>query len=103
MHRDEMTDYEINAAIAEHVGALLYEDEGAFKFVLNGRQYGPPTEDLNAMHEAEKAAFGAIGAAWEKYLDSELPEAVGDDGPVECATASQRAEAFIRAVGKRKE
>lgn len=56
--------------------------------------------DLNAMHEAEKAAFTHDdGDLWSSYLDVELPP-LALPGPTECAPALARAEAFLRTIGK---
>ena len=64
-----MTNEEMDRAIAEHVGARFFtEDGGAFwHFVTSdGRQFGRPTEDLNAMKIAEDALTG------EQYLNYTL-------------------------------
>lgn len=55
--------------------------------------------DLNAMNRAEKAAFDGSEELWERYLDIELPP-ICENGetPTECATAAQRAEAFLRTL-----
>lgn len=56
--------------------------------------------DLNAMHAAEKAAFDGSQILWQRYLDDVLPTVVAERNAVECATAAQRAEAFLRTLGK---
>jgi hypothetical protein len=96
-----------NETIAEFCG---WERENGFcektGLDLNGWVLGerlrqsPPNyvKDLNAMHEAEDYVFGESGAKpWELYalyLDTILgQEAI-------FATAAQRAEAFLRTIGK---
>ena len=104
-----MSTDEINMAIAEHVGARFFtEDGGGFWLFVtsDGRQFGPPTEDLNAMREAEKAAFGS-STLWVDFAvnlltvlqASEMPVADGMTCVLQ-ATAAQRAEAFLRTIGK---
>ena len=61
--------------------------------------------DLNAMHEAEKILAEANR---EEYLDILYgvcnPHSILNDAwNLNCATASQRAEAFLRTIGKWKE
>ena len=63
----------------------------------------PPdyTEDLNAMHEAEKILIRPnlyAKGGWGMYL-SHLSIVTDEQHPID-ATAAQRAEAFLRAVGK---
>ena len=55
---------------------------------------------LNAMHEAEKTQGAYF---WGPYLDEHLPYVVNEENAIECATAPQRAEAFLRTVGKWKD
>ena len=56
--------------------------------------------DLNAMHEAEKHSLSNI---WHVYIN-ELANATDSEDPCDhhffCATARQRAEAFLRTLGK---
>ena len=112
-----MTHWEMNKAIAEHLGwksVHVYEDDA-----------GPPihcgippgsssshskiprySEDLNAMHEAEKAAFKS-STLWLEFACNILSVLEAADMSVTdgmtCvlqATAAQRAEAFLRTIGK---
>ena len=63
-------------------------------------------KDLNAMHEVEKAVFRSSNL-WQKFV-FEIIETSGGSGMCELdalcclarATASQRAEAFLRTIGK---
>jgi hypothetical protein len=97
-----MTDEQINAAIAEACGwpgNLICTD-------FNGNLWpaDPPNycKDLNAMHEAEKV----LNSSEEKMYFANLKEIVGDliwyRNPCKNyrATARQRAEAFLRTLGK---
>ena len=59
------------------------------------------TEDLNAMHDAEKVLIRPnlyAKGGWGMYL-SYLSKVTDEQHPID-ATAAQRAEAFLRAVGK---
>ncbi len=72
-----MSDEQINAAIAE-----LYGWQADF------------VHDLNAMHEAEEMIVGAL---WRDYF--ERLQRYGKAFGIR-ATARQRAEAFLRTMGK---
>jgi hypothetical protein len=115
-----MSEDEINRAIAEHLGwkFIPCHDDGFGK--ATGERWldsdgdiglTPPDycRDLNAMHEAEKAAFGN-SSAWAEFA-FQLISVLNAYGMSELdgmtcllqATARQRAEAFLRTVGKWKE
>ena len=53
--------------------------------------------DLNAMHEAEKIFDGAQN--W-RYISELCTLTTNDNNSMYMATATQRAEAFIRTIGK---
>jgi len=105
-----MNDEDINRAIAEHLGwtdirvSALWEDHQVL-CGLNprGNTRAVPNYccDLNAMHEAEKTMTER--QYWE-FADLRLKETVWKHGSpgkaYQCATARQRAEAFLRTVGK---
>ena len=120
-----MNEDEINRAIAEHLGWMRHptckkvwrtpeqcernrELIGTVSGPWSMESSGPPNYcgDLNAMHEAEKDAFGS-SKLWDAFLFN-LLDAVGASGMnsldgMTCllrATARQRAEAFLRTVGK---
>ena len=116
-----MNDEEINRAIAEHLGwtgirmSALWEftEPGEDHQVLCGLNPKGNTRavpnyccDLYSMQAAEKAAFGGSNL-WEKF-QFKLLDAVGASGMSSLdgitlllqATARQRAEAFLRTVGK---
>jgi hypothetical protein len=116
-----MSEDEINRAIAEHLGWMRHPTckkvwrtpeqcernrklIGTVSGPWSTESSGPPNfcGDLNAMHEAEKTAFDGNEGLWAKYLDVELPKLAGER-PIECSGARQRAEAFLRTVGKWKE
>lgn len=107
-----MTPEQINIAIAEECGWVI-KDNGTI-FTPSGDYYGQvgftaeayhqilPNchNDLNAMHEAEKQFYPPVSKKWNRYIDR-LMEVVCDEiQTVACASAPQRAEAFLRTVGK---
>ena len=94
-----MTNEQINIAIAEHCGWRVER-------LSTGEPHGKPIgeqgpfrelpdycNDLNAMHEAEKVL---TADQWYEY-DSKMP--LRDPQKIH-ATARQRAEAFLRTLGK---
>ncbi len=127
-----MTDQEINEAIALALGSPCIETECQYClgcgetggesdaevcFKCNGSGVEPPyytgpnyCTDLNAMHEAEKTLHATndwrILRAYFKWISPEIHEdwaLDGDDWKLCHATARQRAEAFLRTIGKWKE
>lgn len=94
-----MTDTEINIAIAEACGwkpQTIFLDMAGNLFPDSVPLY---TTDLNAMHEAEKCAV-----LRDKLFDycTSLHTITGGELFFH-ATARQRAEAFLRTIGKWKE
>jgi hypothetical protein len=91
-----MTDEQINAAIAEACG--WRKEDGVYVWHSNGIdrtcwELWDWCNDLNAMHEAEKSL---TYKQFENYL-MELLDFI--DEPI-LASARQRAEAFLRTLGK---
>ena len=82
-----MTDEQINAAIAEVCG---WAHPTVKPFA-----YPNYCNDLNAMHEAEKV----LGEKRNHYIDT-LGTMYKDSWEFATATARQRAEAFLRTLGK---
>ena len=93
-------------AIAEACGRVQRPDGSWFPI---GKDYGSAgipdyLNDLNAMHEAEKV----LGACWPTYCEHLLEIVEPEPRTLEIchrwnllhATASQRAEAFLRTIGK---
>ena len=103
-----MTDEQINAAIAEACGWTDFVVHPEF-----GLMGTPPdthglrtavdyyTADLNAMHEAEKVL---VPRSWNNFSENwwnySRNLACISDGRSIHATARQRAEAFLRTLGK---
>jgi hypothetical protein len=56
--------------------------------------------DLNAMHEAEKTLTLKQRNRYADELFTMLPDYKESYAPVWCMTAAQRAEAFLRTLGK---
>ena len=99
-----MNDNEINIAIAEACGWVAMPD---------GPDYLPPgslktqmvpsyTTDLNAMHEAEKVLSPLCRAEYAIAL-ADITNRRGVELDYVGATAQQRAEAFLRTLGKWKD
>jgi hypothetical protein len=85
-----MTNEQINIAIAEACG---WED--AFYDLLDIPNY---CNDLNAMHEAEKV-LGEVHSIKSCEYDDWLQSTTEHDQKWR-ATAAQRAEAFLKTIGK---
>lgn len=103
-----MTDEQINIAIAEACGwhDLSIVDKTACGLKqkvtsLNGRYEPIPdyANDLNAMHEAEKLLKHDVENAWLKGGYSLYVQLLPYGNEIS-ATARQRAEAFLRTLGK---
>ena len=110
-----MTDEQINAAIAEACGWTEIQDSGVWHHHKlwgypplkpgqcgNSFHYLPDyCTDLNAMHEAEK-----VLNCWEDYVSYQSwlgycgQDIIGELQQCITATARQRAEAFLRTLGK---
>ncbi len=81
-----MNDSEIRVAIAEACGKeVVYLDY---------------VNDLNAIHEVEEKIFNQ--SDWDTYIGYLIEIQPKDQSPVR-ATARQRAEAFLRVLGKWKD
>jgi hypothetical protein len=67
------------------------------EFVSTGKEPPDYINDLNAMHEAEKA----LNTSQKILYLTAVPRIVRNDMfEAMCATAAQRAEAFLRTIGK---
>lgn len=104
---------QINRAIAEHCG-WQHKTHGTDTYWWNdnindGELLSLPNyhDDLNAMHEAEKTLWSMepifLTAYCELLMKSRYPSAWGDAWTYIHATSAQRAEAFLRTVGKWKD
>ena len=100
-----MTDDEINVAIAEACG--WSKEDGVYFWTANGIDCTCPElwdwcNDLNAMHEAEKV-LTEMGVnkwwAYANYILRNKPTPFGAETAIH-ATARQRAEAFLRTLGR---
>jgi hypothetical protein len=98
-----MTDHEINLAMADAMG--WSKEDGVYVWTANGidctcDELWDWVNDLNAMHLTEKILSDA---QWEDYIDylandwGRLPDPWRE---VCHSTARQRAEAFLRTLGK---
>lgn len=107
-----MTDEEINIAIAAHFGWRQHGHNGFQPTWIdpNGERFVQSwlpdyCNDLNAMHSAENAMILGNPDGW-KFLEN-YPYYLGrvrkDRWDHFRATARQRAEAFLRTIGKWKE
>ena len=91
-----MTDEQINAAIAEACG--WRKEDGVYMWTVNRIDCTCPElwdwcTDLNAMHEAEKRLTSMQLLDYVSFLSDACYEAT-------VAAARQRAEAFLRTLGK---
>jgi hypothetical protein len=94
----QMTDEQINAAIAEACG--WRKEDGVYMWIANGIDYTCPdlwdwANDLNAMHEAEAALTED-----QLWIMARQIERNWEDQWYFRATARQRAEAFLRTLDK---
>jgi hypothetical protein len=92
-----MTNQQINRAIAEACGWK----ESVERYVQNLPLMKAPPDycnDLNAMHEAEKTLTDDQFKWYTHWVEKLMPET--KYRCYLCATASQRAEAFVRSLGK---
>ena len=112
-----MTDTEQNIAVAEACGWEIkpLAENGPLVWWLRDepKYYGddPPIDygtDLNAMHEAEKVLTVAQRVTYKYQIGvvmsgGSVGRAIPDWWLIHEATAAQRREAFLRAIGKWKE
>ena len=99
-----MTNEQINIAIAEVCGWKYEKNEthapdGAFWWSKKP-EFPDYCNDLNAMHEAEKIFDNAL---YCRYIDELCTQAIKGKNCMYLATAAQRAEAFLKTIGKWKE
>lgn len=98
-----MTNEQINAAIAEACGLkkpsrkVKLNDKGFF--VTQHAKLPNYCTDLNAMHEAECLLVGGIESQYAENLVEITNADWMDQTRFFCATARQRAEAFLRTIG----
>ena len=97
-----MTNEQINAAIAEACGIVGKDQYGPLYQTPDGWVVDYPkfATCLNAMHEAERAIFPFYATVYSNKLARVTKADYSDDTEYFCATARQRAEAFLMALGK---
>lgn len=103
-----MTDEQINQRIAEACGWTEVQACTCYDDTPRGRAPGKIRlqhiedycSDLNAMHEAEKTIFPYYATVYSNKLAKVTGAEMSDDTDYFCATARQRAEAFLKALGK---
>lgn len=98
-----MTDDEINLAMADAMG--WRKEDGVYVWTANGidctcDELWDWANDLNAMHLAEKILFPYYASVYSNKLAISTKAEYSDDTDYFCATARQRAEAFLRTLGK---
>ena len=89
-----MNDQEINIAIAEACPTIVGLGADGIYYLRTGLVEFDPCNDLNAMHEAEMSLENPD--SYEEWLAS----VCGGPEYLFHASARQRAEAFLRAIGK---
>jgi hypothetical protein len=94
-------------AIAEACGWKFdthKDSDGEYSFPVGASWYVIPdyTDDLNAMHEAETVMTDQQRTSYlDKLYEVCNPHSMlNDDWNLTCSTAAQRAEAFLRTIGK---
>ncbi len=91
-----MTDEQINEAIGQEIGWHYvdgwHHEDGRFGLL-------DFCNDLDAMHEAEQWLLKADHVSFDEFI-CELMELRGNGPSTWHATAKQRAEAFMRTIGK---
>ena len=92
-----MNNKQINTTIAEACG--WDSDDIARGYTLCQFSENVPDycNDLNAMHEAEKIFDNAL---YCRYIDELCTQAIKGKNCMYLATAAQRAEAFLKTIGK---
>lgn len=97
-----MSEQEQRIAIAEACDIVFKNPWGSVYKTRKGVSIECPDycNDLNEMHEAEKVLFGEIASTYAEWLSKTTGAEWSVDKKFFCATASQRAEAFLRTVGK---
>lgn len=95
-----MSDQEINIAIAEACPTIVGLGADGIYYLRAGLVEFDPCNDLNAMHEAE----GTLTKQQQEEYDYQLSEITasitGERWSLLHANARQRAEAFLRTIGK---
>lgn len=100
-----MTDKQINIAIAEACGIAGEDKWGSLYHTDRGYVRDCPDfcKDLNAMHEAEMGLSSVKAAEYARILTSMAWQSEQPVFAPMTATASQRAEAFLRTLNLWKE
>jgi hypothetical protein len=90
------------AAIAEACEWIFDHVRNDAMYYLPEKDFhvGDPLRDLNAMHEAEGTLNSILAAGYAKMLTSIAWESEQPVFAPMTATAAQRAEAFLRTIGK---
>lgn len=111
-----MSEHEIRIAIAEACGWKLVADRWTNAKSMWGFEIHPGVMvlpdyccDLNAMHEVEQTLEGDLrwdylehlsGVTYATDIEEREPRMLESEWRSMCATARQRAEAFLRVIGK---
>jgi hypothetical protein len=92
-----MTNEQINEAIAKACGWDNDDIERGYTLCQFSEIVPDYCNDLNAMHEAEKIFDNAL---YCRYIDELCTQAIKGKNSMYLATAAQRAEAFLKTIGK---
>jgi hypothetical protein len=92
-----MTNEQINIAIAKACGWGNDDIERGYTLCQFSEIVPDYCNDLNAMHEAEKIFDNAL---YCRYIDELCTQAIKGKNSMYLATAAQRAEAFLKTIGK---
>lgn len=104
-----MSDEQINIAIADACGWSVYLDNNPGYGINHSAQHDEEEplpdfcRDLNAMHEAEKWILKMLNEEGDYFLFVDHLTLICKNNNPFHATARQRAEAFLKTIGKWKE
>ena len=95
-----MTNEQINIAIAEACPTIVGLGADGIYYLQTGLVEFDPCNDLNAMHDAEKVLTNRTGYTIELENLCKTNPVCRIIWDIATATAAQRAEAFLRTIGK---
>ena len=95
-----MTAEQQRAAIAAICNWTYDAATAEMVFVEDGQLCGVPWPSLDAIHLAERQLYPTGGKKWNRYIDRLCEVTVDAEETCVCATTDQRAEAFLKTLGR---